>query len=124
LQEEDVMACKLKRDPSGRCNFTGKAEEEKPVTVTVSAKSGDAGIVSALLNGEELEVENNDTVQFQIASGFNELRLGILAPPDDIVQLLEGCGSGKTQVLRKYKNIINPRTGAPDPLTGFTVWGS
>jgi len=114
------MACGLQRDGSLKHDFTSKAGTA--VTVKASAESGNAGIASALFNGSKLTIQADGSIQFTIVAGLNLVNLGILAPPNDIVRVLEDCGGGETQVLEKFKNTPDPETGVPDPLTGFSVF--
>lgn len=115
------MACGLQPDGSLKHDFVSKAGT--PVKVTVTADTGSASILSALFNGSDVTIQQDGSVQFTIVAGINLVNLGILAPPNAIVRVLEDCGGGNTQVLEKFKNTPDPETGVPDPLTGFSVFG-
>ena len=114
------MACSLFRDASGKFDFTSK--QHSTSDISASATQGTAKITSARFNGDAVTV-NNNVVHITIDSGVNVLTLSILAPPEDTVTVFENCGGGQTQVLEKFQNTVDPQTGAPDPETGFSIFG-
>ena len=110
------MACSLARDTTGRFDFLAGAGQN--ITVKVTA-TGNARFVSASQNGNKFPILDENTVQFTVAAGENTFLFVVaVADPDDVVQILEDCGSGQNNVLEQFKNDTN------DPVTGFSVFGS
>jgi len=107
---------KLVADPSNQSDFL--SEINASVTVKVTAL-GRASFVWARFNGNNLPVQNENTVSFTVNRGRNTLELVVAAAnPNDTVQILEDYGGGRTQILRQYQNDPS------NPVTEFTIFGS
>lgn len=102
------MACSL-TDNGLQCTAkTGSLVTVKVVAVATT-------LVLAEYNGVTIPVVSNSTT-FTVAAG-NALLLLNLAGPQDSVEIVEDCGSGKTNHLFGYNDDFHP-------ALGFTIAGT
>ena len=113
------MACSLQRDANKKYDFTSPTGASVTVKVNTITPNVSAGFATAELNKKPIQVEDGDTITFTTAAGVNTLDLVVVvSDPNCVVQILEDCGSGNTQVLDKYPN------DSSDPVVGYSILGS
>ena len=119
------MACSLREDPAGLVDALGPVGA-KPTIFIRSDDSLTARITAAEFNGVHVPVGATGTVQLPaLKGGPNTLDLtvvGVNRPGDDL-QLMEDCGAGASQFVKKKFAGTGPGGGA-SPVVGFDIQAS
>ncbi|HTM47987.1 MAG TPA: hypothetical protein VL285_04885 [Bryobacteraceae bacterium] len=110
-KKELLMACNLRRDPTGSCDFLGTSGQTVRITVKGLAP---AVIFRASLNGTMLALSaDRISTTLLIPAGGCAFVIQVTAAPGDRVDILEDCGGGQSQVLAQAT--------AADPILGITI---
>jgi hypothetical protein len=113
------MACLLQKDPANKFDFIAPAGPSITVKIISTTPNVSARFTKAELNKKSLLIQNGDTVTFAVQPGVNTLDFVIHASsPNCIIQILEDCGAGKTQVLDQFP--YDPS----DPVVGYSIFGT
>ena len=105
------MACALRPDPTGACDFLGTAGQNVNIVVKGVAP---ATIFRAEFNGAALPLSADQTsTTFAPPAGGGALLIEVTVAPGDTVQILEDCGGGQTQTLRQATAV--------DPIKRITI---
>jgi len=113
------MACLLQPDPRPNRDVLGKIGATPKVFIQ-SDDAPNATVIAATLNDDQVTIHGNTFTLPALKSGVNVLNLVMLGISEgDGVTLVEDCGGGATQPLKK--KFVGAAAGGANPHVGFNI---